>query len=132
MLFVPAATASTARARRLLPDSVPHSEAARNSGRAALLVHVLTAPGGVDQELLLAATEDRLHQQYRAPAIPRTAALVEALRSGGVPAVVSGSGPAVLAFAAPGADLTGFAPRGWMVEEPAVDTGGASVLPLAG
>ena len=51
------------------------------------------------------ATEDRLHQPYRAAALPRTAGLVEALRADGVPAVVSGAGPAVLAFAGPADDL---------------------------
>src|SRR5439155_2227266 len=57
VLFVPASTASTAKVRKLLPETVPHADAARNAGRAALLVHALTAPGG-DPGLLLAATSD--------------------------------------------------------------------------
>ncbi|HYT11128.1 MAG TPA: homoserine kinase [Mycobacteriales bacterium] len=126
--FVPAATSSTARARRLLPGSVPHQDAARNAGRAALLVHALAADPG----LLLPATEDRLHQPYRAPALPRSAGLVEALRSAGVPAVISGAGPTVLAFAAADVDLDAYAPRGWSVEVLAVDPTGAALLPLAG
>jgi homoserine kinase len=130
VVFVPAATSSTARVRKLLPDTVPHADAAGNAGRVALLVHALTADAGADE--LLAATEDRLHQRYRAPAMPRTAALVEQLRAGGVPAVVSGAGPAVLAFAVAGADLTGYAPRGWAAEQIDIDAEGASVLPLAG
>jgi len=124
--FVPAGTSSTTRARRLLPGSVPHPDAAHNAGRAALLVHALAA----DPALLLPATEDRLHQPYRAPALPRTAGLVEALRAGGVPAVVSGAGPTVLAFAGPADDLTPYAPRGWSVEVLAVDQGGAELLAL--
>ena len=124
--FVPTGTASTAQARKLLPASVPHPDAARNAGRAALLVHALAADPG----LLLPATEDRLHQQYRAPALPRTAGLVEALRADGVPAVVSGAGPAVLAFAGPADDLTSYAPRGWSVEALAVDPTGAELLAL--
>jgi homoserine kinase len=48
--------------------------------------------------LLLLATEDRLHQDYRAPGMPETAALVAKLRSAGIPAVVSGAGPSVLAL----------------------------------
>jgi homoserine kinase len=131
VIFVPAATASTARARKLLPDEVAHADAARNAGRAALLVHALTAPAA-DRGLLLAATEDRLHQQYRAPAMPRSAALVDALRADGVPAVVSGAGPSVLAFAPTSSDLSGYAPRGWTVEPITVDRAGASLLPLAG
>ena len=84
-------------ARRLLPDLVPHREAAANAGRSALLVAALTQlpaePGA-----LLAATRDWLHQDYRAEAMPETAALVGRLRAAGIPAVVSGAGPSVLAL----------------------------------
>ena len=55
-------------------------DAAANAGRAALLVEALTRR----PELLLPATEDRLHQEYRAPAMPDSAALVERLRADGV------------------------------------------------
>ena len=128
VVFVPASTASTARARKLLPESVPHADAARNASRAALLVHALAADPG----LLLAGTEDRLHQPYRAAAQQRTAGLVAALRADGVPAVVSGAGPSVLAFAGPADDLGSYAPRNWSCEVLAVDLGGAAQLALAG
>jgi homoserine kinase len=73
---------------------VPHRDAAFTAGRAALLVHALTqAP-----ELLFEATEDRLHQHYRAPGMPATADLVRRLRAAGVAATVSGAGPTVLAL----------------------------------
>src|SRR5262249_35730101 len=85
---------STEVARGLLPEQVPHADAARNAGRAALLIAALTAR----PEALLEATEDRLHQDYRAPAMPQTADLVGRLRAAGIPAVVSGAGPSVLAF----------------------------------
>ena len=107
---------------------MPHPDAARNAARAALLVHALA----VDPGLLLAATEDRLHQPYRAAAQQRTAGLVAALRAAGVPAVVSGAGPAVLAFAGPAEDLAAYAPRNWSCEVLAVDPGGAEQLALAG
>ena len=93
--FVPAVPVSTAVARGLLPATVPHADAARNAGRAALMVVALT--DRVD--LLLAATDDLLHQGYRAPAMPESAALVASLREAGVPAVVSGAGPTVLVLA---------------------------------
>jgi homoserine kinase len=73
---------------------VPHRDAARNAGRAALLIAALTQRPSA----LLDATEDRLHQDYRAPAMPATHDLVARLRAAGVPAVVSGAGPSVLAF----------------------------------
>ncbi|MBA2769178.1 MAG: homoserine kinase [Sporichthyaceae bacterium] len=93
-LLVPGAGLSTQSARGMLPAMVPHNDAAHSAGRAALLVHALTTR----PDLLLAATEDRLHQQYRAQAAPDTAALVAHLRDRGVPAVVSGAGPSVLAL----------------------------------
>jgi homoserine kinase len=128
VVFVPTTSASTARARKLLPETVPHADAARNAGRSALLVHALSADPG----LLLAATEDRLHQQYRAASQARTAGLVDALRADGVPAVVSGAGPSVLAFAGPADDLGSYAPRGWSVEVLSVDPAGVELLGLAG
>jgi homoserine kinase len=128
VIFVPPTKASTAKVRRLLPETVPHAEAARNAGRAALLVHALTREPG----LLMAGTEDWLHQSYRAPAMPKSAALVRTLRGCGVPAVISGAGPAVLAFAPEGVDLAQHAPRGWQAHQPAVDVAGAQLLPLGG
>ena len=92
--FVPSTTASTAQVRGLLPATVPYADAVLNASRAALLPLALTR----DPALLLAATEDRLHQAYRAPAMPATAELVAQLRASGVPAVVSGAGPTVLAL----------------------------------
>jgi hypothetical protein len=88
-------------ARRLLPDLVPHKDAAANAGRSALLVAALTQrPAGplAGAGALLAATQDWLHQDYRAAAMPGTAGLVRRLREAGIPAVVSGAGPSVLAL----------------------------------
>ncbi|MGH3771504.1 MAG: homoserine kinase [Pseudonocardiaceae bacterium] len=109
VLLVPEHRCATQLARGLLPAEVPHADAAFTAGRAALLVHALTAAPG----LLLAATEDRLHQPYRRSAYPATGRLVDALRAAGVPAAVSGAGPAVLALPASGGvptvvDITGF------------------------
>lgn len=95
VVFVPPDPVETKVARGLLPDVVPHAEAAANSGRAALLVAALTR----EPELLLAATEDFLHQRYREPAMPESLRFVKELRADQVPSVVSGAGPTVLAFA---------------------------------
>lgn len=124
--FVPATHSSTSRARRALPASVPHADATHSAGRAALLVVALTQR----PDLLLDATEDRLHQDSRAPTMPRTAALVRKLRSAGVPAVVSGAGPTVLALATSEADLSGYAGKVWEVVALPVDLAGATVRPL--
>jgi homoserine kinase len=85
---------STAMTRKLLPEQVPLSDAAFTASRTALGVCAFT----VRPELLLAATEDRLHQPYRRPAYPESAELVDRLREQGIPAMISGAGPTVLAF----------------------------------
>lgn len=83
---------ATKAARRALPLTVPHGDAAKNSGRAALLTHALGAEPG----LLHAATREWLHQDYRAPLMPQAAGLVQRLRARGLGAVISGAGPTVL------------------------------------
>jgi len=128
VVFVPDTSASTAKVRKLLPEQVSHHDAAANAARAALLVEALTHR----PELLMVATVDALHQQYRAPAMPRSAALVEQLRSAAVPAVISGAGPTVLALAlAEQADgVAGLATRWFTASALGVDTSGARVVGL--
>lgn len=127
VVFVPATRVPTSRARRLLPATVPFADAAESAGRAALLTAALTAT--VDRAVLLAATQDRLHQRYRAEAMPESAALVHRLRAQGVAAVVSGAGPTVLALT--DADASGhvaeLAPSGFTATVLAVDAAGARV-----
>ena len=126
--FVPEQRLATERARGLLPKTVPHADAAANSGRAALLIAALT--GGLDRDVLLDATEDRLHQDYRAPAMPGSAALVRRLRAEGVPAVVSGAGPTVLAFTT-ASQVDSMSPEvgnGWLKHPLDVATRGARVM----
>ena len=127
VVFIPAEPLATTVARGLLPATVPHADAARNAGRSALLVAALT--GRPDQ--LLAATEDRLHQSYRAPAMPASAALIAELREQGIPAVVSGAGPTVLAMVPPddARALCASVPAGWRMLELEVDTAGVHTLP---
>ena len=133
VLCVPAQPLPTVTARQVLPPQVPHADAAANSARAALLVTALTS----QPDLLMDATEDFLHQGYRAAAMPATARLIAALRAAGVPAVVSGAGPSVLALTvvgepgAPGA-VTAVAAvaaadaADWRVLPLRVDTAGAT------
>ena len=120
VVCVPAESLSTEAARGLLPASVPHAAAARNAGRAALLVEALTRR----PDLLLDATEDELHQPYRAPAMPETLTLVKDLRERGVAAVVSGAGPSVLALTITGQRI-GDVP-GWQVLDLPVERRGAA------
>jgi homoserine kinase len=128
VVLVPDATLSTHVARGLLPDLVPHDDAAFNAARSALLVHALTG----DPALLFAATDDRLHQRQRAAAMPASIALIDALRAQGHAAVVSGAGPSVLVLTA-GADdgreaVAALTPPGWSVLPLEIDADGAEVL----
>lgn len=92
LVLVPEHVMSTALARSLQPQSVPHEDAVFNVSRSALLVAALIQ----SPELLHAATEDKLHQSYRASAMPETDRLITLLRENGFAAVVSGAGPSIL------------------------------------
>lgn len=129
VVFVPATGVETKAARGLLPDTVPHSDAAADAGRTALLVAALSdAP-----EHLHRATRDFLHQEYRRPAMPESLALVDELRADGVAAIVSGAGPTVLAFSSgvESAETTKLAarcPEGWACHALSVDMDGVRIL----
>ncbi len=124
VVYVPAVRGLTAHARAALPDQVPHKDAVFNTARAALLVHALTtAP-----DLLLTATDDRLHQPYRAPGMPETATLVAALRREGIPAFISGAGPSVLALMTASAAAAPDPPSGWWSRSLSCSSVGARML----
>ncbi|MCI1901720.1 MAG: homoserine kinase, partial [Bifidobacteriaceae bacterium] len=104
-IFVPAATLSTKTARTVLPDTVPYSDALRNISRAALLPAVLGAtPSAQTNALLLNATQDWLHQNYRRDLYPDSWQLMTHLRSRGFAATISGAGPCVLVLHSSDAD----------------------------
>jgi homoserine kinase len=127
VVFVPAQRLLTERARDLLPGSVPHADAAANAGKTGLLVAVLT--GALPPDRLFDATEDRLHQHYRVPAMPESATLLDRLRTIGIPAVISGAGPAVLALAtaAQADSIAAEVGNGWHIHPLNVDPHGARV-----
>lgn len=130
LVLVPPHQMSTKLARSLQPESVPHADAVFNVSRTALLVAALTQ----SPELLMSATEDRLHQNYRASAMPETSQLIQLLRNNGHPAVVSGAGPSVLVLEDDPAkrlraiELAGKNFPTWKPLTLAVDSKGASVV----
>lgn len=91
-VVVPVVQLPTATARAVLPAQVPHVEAARNSGTAALLVLALSHR----PDLLMPATREWLHQEQRRSSLGGAMELVDALRARGCAAVISGAGPSVL------------------------------------
>ncbi|SDQ26050.1 homoserine kinase [Leucobacter chromiiresistens] len=129
LVLVPSFTMSTELARSLQPKQVPHEDAVFNVSRSALLIAALTQ----SPELLLEATEDRLHQNYRGAAMPATRDLIGELRSAGHAAVVSGAGPSVLVLSngpldrMQAADYVTAHHPDWRVLTLAVDTKGATV-----
>jgi len=131
VLCVPAESIPTTAARRALPPTVSHADAAASASRAALLVTALTQV----PDLLLDATQDVLHQPYRAPLMPATADLIGRLREAGIAAVLSGAGPSVLALTVRGktpgsAEVDSIASqtgRQWHVSPLDVDRQGATI-----
>ena len=125
--FIPAFELSTSKARAALPSQVPHGDASTNAGRAAILAAVLAdgqsryvrgeaVMGGGAHELLMAGTEDRLHQEYRRGVMEPSLALVDWLREAGFAAVISGAGPTVLSLETVPADVREQArAAGWTV-----------------
>ena len=77
--FIPSTAVATSKARKMLPEMIPHRDAART-------------------DLLFRATQDFLHQSYRSEAMPASFALLTKLRDAGVAAFISGAGPTVLAL----------------------------------
>jgi len=132
LVFVPSTTMSTALARSLQPATVPHEDAIFNVSRSALLIAALIQ----SPELLLAATEDKLHQSYRASAMPETDTLIQLLRANDLAAVVSGAGPSILVLGSDpaqrliAADLVASnSATPWQALMLAVDFKGATVVP---
>ncbi|MCC2316353.1 homoserine kinase [Cellulomonas chengniuliangii] len=133
VVLVPQERLSTQHARSVLPAVVTHRDAAFQAGRAALLVEAL----GRRPDLLLPATEDRLHQEHRREVMSDSLALVDELRAQGVAAVVSGAGPTVLALtrrAGEGMDADEALARAlstragaWRLLRPGVDDEGGQV-----
>ena len=124
VLFGAHTASSTAHARGLLPATVPHRDAVANVGAAALFVHAVTT----DPRHLWAATADRLHQDYRAAAMPASAALVRELRAAGYPATISGAGPSVLVLTTDEIDIDAWRRPGFDAAALAIDTAGALIV----
>jgi homoserine kinase len=96
----PRTETSTTAARRILPDQVPFTDAVHNVAHAALLVASLVAG---DLAALDVAVDDRLHQERRLASAPASREAMAAMRDAGAIATwLSGSGPTVAAFVAPG------------------------------
>jgi homoserine kinase len=128
VVLIPSVQSSTKAARQALPGSVPHADAAFNAARAAMLLAALTSGA---TEVLWEATQDRLHQGYRASGMPESSALMSQLRAAGIPAVISGAGPTVLALCRSEVEVESIQAHAgeWRTERLAIDLDGARLLP---
>ena len=120
---IPEERSLTAATRVLLPGYVSHEDARFNVSRVALLVVALTQR----PDLILAATEDVLHEPHRATAMPTSAEYLQMLRRCGIAAALSGAGPAIVALTTrpelPASVLEFGAANGFTVREMSVGKG---------
>jgi homoserine kinase len=121
-VFIHEGALETTKARALLAPTITRADAVFNISRAALLTHALT----VDPGRLFTGTQDHLHQDARADAYPESTALLHRLRAAGVPAVISGAGPSVLAFGPVPSDIEAK----WAVSQPGIARNGAYEVPI--
>ena len=128
LAFIPATAVATSKARKMLPETLPHADAVRNSSNAALLVHAIQHR----PDLLHTATADFLHQSYRQDAMPQSFALLTKLRNAGVAAFISGAGPTVLVLHTGGPmqaeELRRAAGEKFLATELGISRTGASVI----
>lgn len=113
-IFVPNFTLSTQMARQALPETVPYVDAVFNVSRACLLPIAFGDFGDFSafadscdscvkstlsrNDLLFTATQDAIHQPYRASLMQPTWDLVKALRDKGFAAAISGAGSCTAVF----------------------------------
>ena len=94
VLLVPRVRQNTNAARGVLPEDVPLSVAAANGARGAATFAALAGVFPLESAMMV----DELHEPPRLAIMASSGQLVEGLRDAGVPAALSGAGPAVLAL----------------------------------
>jgi homoserine kinase len=97
--LVPDFELETKVARAALPATLPFRDAVFNAGRAALMTAAFLSG---DVSVLGAASQDRLHQPYRAPLIPGFDAIIAKSRElGALASFLSGAGPTIMTVVRP-------------------------------
>jgi homoserine kinase len=100
LLAVQSSSLATKTARALLPDTYLKADAIFNVQRASLLTAAFAASR---LDLLRTAMQDRMHQPYRQEACPLLKTLLPLANEPEIAGVaLSGAGPSVLLFLAPG------------------------------
>ena len=92
--LIPSFMVSTEKARRLLPEGLSRGDAAHALNRAALITAAFAQE---DYEALCGLFDDRVHQPYREPLIPRLSRVIRAGEAvGAIGGFLSGSGSAIM------------------------------------
>ena len=94
LAFVPSVVQSTEASRATLPEALGREDVVDQVARAGHVLVGLTGAWSIDPMLV----GDRLHEPVRTAALPDRGALLEGLRSDGLTAWLSGSGPVVIAL----------------------------------
>ncbi|MEX2395035.1 MAG: homoserine kinase [Actinomycetota bacterium] len=132
LILVPAEQLATKKARKALPESVPHRDAVVSVARSAGLLAMLTGAAQATPERLLECTEDVLHQPYRAELMPKTTEAIAQLRGLGIAAAVSGAGPSIVCLVVRAVEgiesRIADALEGWRHLDLDWDLGGAKVV----
>lgn len=129
--WIPDVTTSTDKSRKTLAPMVDRSTAVFNIGRS---VQFVLAFAHDDPELLIGATDDRLHQASRLPLVPGAADVIAAgVEAGAWCAWLSGSGPTVGMLAAPeiANAVAASLPTGGHTKVLGIDTTGARLVATA-
>ena len=109
--FIPPVELSTAEARRVLPKQIPYKDAVWNASHSIFVALALLQG---DYDLLCEGLQDRLHEPYRKPLIPKIQDLEQALKDFGEKAIyLSGAGPTVICISRQGEAL-----QDWWREQP--------------
>jgi len=96
MLMIPDFKVNTHEARKLIPDLIPKEDAISNIANFAMLINCFKEG---NMESATSFIRDRIHQPFRRNVYPDSLNLVDELNNDyEIPAAISGSGPAALAF----------------------------------
>jgi homoserine kinase len=101
VVVLPDCSLSTPDSRAVLPGEVPLGDVIYNLGRSVMVVEGMRTG---NFEILSRSMVDRLHQPYRLKLIPGASEAIQAAKMLAAPAVLSGAGPAVVAFPPRAAD----------------------------
>lgn len=133
--IIPDYELKTEKARQCIPKEISHKDAVYNLSRAALFSASLLTQ---KYENLRTAVDDRLHQPFRLPLMPKASEVFDIAYTLGAYAVyVSGAGPTIMAIV--DHDNTYFAGKlrfsldtqglsSWVVKELNIDNNGTTII----